>query len=71
MKFNANMELETKEIIDELRKIRIGIEFLKANLPDKEMFLTVEEEILLKNSYENEEKGRLVSSNELKKELEI
>ena len=65
------MELKSKEIIEELKEIRKGIEFLKANIPDKNMFLTIEEEKLLKESYENEKKGELISSSELKKEFGI
>lgn len=65
------MESMPKGIMEELRVIREGIEFLKKNIIDKDMFLTKDEEILLKESYENEGRGELVSSEQLKKDLEI
>jgi len=42
---------------------------MRKMMPDKEMFLTAEEEKLLEKSYINEEKGKLVSSGDLRKEL--
>lgn len=57
--------------MEELKEIGKGIEFLKANILDKDMFLTNDEETLLEESYENEERGEIVSSGQLKKELEI
>ena len=60
-----------KKILDELKEIRIEIKFIKDTMPDKEMFLTAEEEKLLEESYISEEKGKLVSSKTLRKELGI
>ncbi|MBL7169994.1 MAG: hypothetical protein ISS48_03170 [Candidatus Aenigmarchaeota archaeon] len=65
------MSNETKQILDELRQIRIEIEFIRETMPDKEMFLTAEEEKLLEKSYVDEEKGKLISSGDLRKELGI
>tara|TARA_Y100000310_G_C20325307_1_gene642686 strand:+ start:185 stop:382 length:198 start_codon:yes stop_codon:yes gene_type:complete len=65
------MENQTKEILDELKQIRIDIEIVKNNMPDKDMFLDAGEECLLEESFENEEKGTLVSSDKLKIELGI
>ncbi len=65
------MEIQTKDIMDELRQIRIDIEIIKDNMPDKEMFLTADEEVLFERSFENEKNDELISSEELKKELEI
>ena len=65
------MSNETKQILDELRQIRVEIEFIKESMPDKEMFLTIEEEKLLEKSYVNEKKGKLISSKGLRKELGV
>ena len=40
-------------------------------MPSKEMFLTVEEKQLLEESYKNEKDGKILSSKDLKKQLEI
>ena len=42
---------------------------IKETMPDKEMFLTTEERILLEDSYKNEKDGKLVSSKDLRREL--
>lgn len=60
---------QTNELLEELRKIRLDINTIKNNLVDPDTILTPEEESLLEESYENEEKGELLSSNELKREL--
>lgn len=65
------MEMENKQLLDELKRIRIDIEFIKKSMPDKEMFLTADEEILLEESYINEKKGGLISSEKLRKEIGI
>ena len=65
------MQSETKQILNELRQIRIDIEFIRDTMPDKEMFLTAGEEKLLEKSYNNEEKGKLTSNEGLRKELGI
>ena len=60
-----------KEILRELKEIRIEIHAIKENMPDRDMFLSAEEERLLEESYENEKKGELVSSVELRKNLGV
>ena len=40
-------------------------------MPDKDMFLTAGEERLLKESYEDEKKGALISGKDLRKEIGI
>ena len=65
------MLTDDKQILNELRQIRIEIRFIKEMMPDKEMFLTADEEELLEKSYINEEKGKLLSSKDLRKELGI
>ena len=60
-----------KEILNQLKEIRIDINFIKESMPDKEMFLTAEEEKLLEESYVNEKEGELTSSKTLRKELRI
>jgi len=61
----------TKEILKELKDIKVEIQGIKENMPDKDMFLTAEEELLVEESYENEKKGKLVSSESLRKELKM
>ncbi len=60
-----------EEILKELKEIRIEIRTIKENMPDKDMFLTAEEGRLLEESYENEKRGELISSSDLRKKLEI
>ncbi len=60
-----------EEILKELKEIRIEIRAIKENMPERDMFLTAEEERLLEESYENEKKGELISSVELRKKLGI
>jgi len=64
------MVTETQQILKELGEIKLEIKEIKEKMPDKEMFLTAEEEKLLEESYANESKGELISSENLKKELE-
>ena len=65
------MTTDTKEIVDELKAIKAELDYIKENMPDKEMFLTLEEKKLLEESYRNEKKGKLISSKNLKKQLGI
>lgn len=62
------MATETK-ILDELKAIRTELDFIRDNMPDKDMFLTTEEKLFLAESYKNEKEGKLVSSNDLRKQL--
>ncbi len=65
------MEDEIREVLNELRTIKIDIQFIKQNMPDKEMFLTAGEERLLEESHVNEKNKELVSSQTLRKNLGI
>lgn len=60
-----------RQILRELKEIKSDIKTIKENMPDKDMFLTAEEERLLEESYENEKKGELISSGKLRKELGV
>ena len=62
---------ETQEILNKLRKIEIDIEYIKETMPDREMFLTIEEKELLGKSYENEKKGLLMKSKDVRKQFGI
>ncbi len=64
------METDIAELKKELKLIRKNLEEIKESIPDKEMFLTVEEHQLLYESFENERKGSLKSSKDLRRELE-
>ncbi len=64
--------METEQLIlKKLEKIEKEVGEIKENMPNKDMFLTSEEELLLEESYENEKKGNLVSSEDLRKEIGI
>lgn len=63
------MEGETQQILQELKEIKVDIKFIMASMPDKDMFLSVDEEKLLQASFENEKKGVLVSSESLRNEI--
>ena len=68
------METETKdakEILAKLAKLQADMNYIKGNMPNKEMFLTVEEAKLLEESYNNEKEGKLISSKNLRKSLEL
>jgi hypothetical protein len=65
------MNAEVQMILQELNLIKKELNDIKESMPDKEMFLTAEESLLLKKSYENERTGKLKSSKDLRKELGI
>lgn len=68
-----NMELQTrnvdKELLERLQRIEMTLASLKADMPSKEMFLDIEENQLLEESYEHERNETLISSKELRKQL--
>ncbi len=63
------MEANIKPIIDELNFIKKELSDIKRSMPDKEMFLTSEESVLLKESFDNEKKGKITSADDLLEEL--
>jgi len=65
------MVSETQQILKELKEIRSEIQTIKEEMPNKDMFLTAEEEQLLAESYGNEKNGSLISSEALRRELGI
>ena len=69
MFFSICMAKGIGQIMAELRNIREEIEYIKNNMPDKEMFLDAEEKQLLQDSYKHEKEGKLISSKDLKKKL--
>lgn len=60
-----------EQVLNELKAIRVDINIIKQNMSDKDRFLTNEEEALLGESFENEKKGELVSSQTLRRHLGI
>ena len=62
------MAEEIKEVLNELKEMRMDINFIKDNMPDKEMFLDSQEKELLAESFENEKKGKLISSESAREE---
>jgi len=59
--------MENQQLLQEMR----GIKIIMENMPDKDMFLTAEEERLLEESYHNEKDKKLISSHDLRKQLGI
>lgn len=57
------------DVRKELSEIRKELHMIKESMPDKGMFLTAEETKLLHESHENESKGKLISGEDLLKEL--
>ena len=51
----------------ELKNIKEEIEYIRNNMPNKEMFLDAEEKQLLQDSYQHEKEIKLISSKDLKK----
>jgi hypothetical protein len=49
------MATEAK-IIEELKVIKADLQYIKQNMPDRDIFLTAEEKKLLEESFENEKK---------------
>ena len=64
------MSTEVK-ILEELKAIKEELDYIKENMPDKEMFLSLEEKQLVEESYKNEKEGKIVSSKDLRKQLGI
>jgi len=60
---------DVEEILSRLQKMERAIELIKQRMPDREMFLTSEERILLDESYEGERQGRLVKSEDVRRQL--
>ena len=65
------MTNQMHEILSRLSEIQADVNYIKKHVKDEDIFLTEEEEELLQESYENEKAGRLLSSKEARKELEI
>ncbi|MBI5392366.1 hypothetical protein HZA96_00725 [Candidatus Woesearchaeota archaeon] len=56
-------------ILEKLEKIEKNIEDIREHMVDADIILTEDERKLVEDSYENEKKGKLLSSKQLKKEL--
>ena len=65
------MEVNIQPIMNELKLVRKELHQIKQSMPDKEMFLTAEESVLLEESYGDEKEGKLISGKDLRKELGI
>lgn len=62
------MENQTQQILNELRTIKIDIEFIKENIIDMDTILTPKEEIRLNESLEEFQRGETISLEEIEKE---
>ena len=65
------MTPEMQKLLEEIREIKVEINFIRHNMPDKDMFLESGEKELLLESFETEQRGELVSEEELRKTLKI
>lgn len=63
------MSSETKQILGELKVIKLELDYIKRNMVDKDMILTTKEKKLLKDSYNSEKHDKLVSSKAMRKLL--
>ena len=63
------MELQTQQILNELKTMRIDIEFIKENLVDVDAILTPEEETRLNKSLDEFKQGKTTSLEEFEKEM--
>lgn len=63
------MEIAAKQILDELKTIKEELDYIKNNMPDKDIFITVEEKSLLEESFKNEKENKLISAKDLRKQL--
>ena len=63
--------MENQQLLQELKEIKKDIRIIIENMPDKDMFLTSEEEVLLEESYIHEKNKQLISSQSLRKQLGI
>ena len=62
------MENQTQQILDELKTMKIDIEFIKENVVDMDTILTSEEEMRLNESLEEFQRGETISLKEIEKE---
>ena len=63
------MEAQMEKILNELKTIKIEIEYIKENMVDVDSILTPEEEIELDESVEEFKKGNTKSFAQIKKEI--
>jgi len=65
------MEPTMNDLMNEIKQLKTEVSVIIENIHDEDSQLTEEEEKLLEKSYENEKEDKLMSSNNLKKELGI
>jgi len=59
----------TKSIAEDLNEIKKVLAKLQKSIPDKDMFLTAEESLLVQQSYANEKERKLIPASEVDKIL--
>ena len=60
-------QITNKEILDELKKLRIDVNILKERLIDSDAVLTIEEEGILNEAFDEYKRGETVSLEEIEK----
>jgi hypothetical protein len=71
-KLNKSMEMQigNNEILARLAKLQADVDFIKRNMVDEDDDVLTDEEIrMIDESLVNEKEGKLISHEELKKEL--
>jgi len=63
------MATEAKQILVELKSIKQELGYIKEHMVDRDMFLDQEEMQLLQESLKDKKEGKLISHEELEREL--
>lgn len=63
------MATETKQIMVDLKSIKQELDYIKEHMVDRDMFLDQEEMQLLQESFKDKKEGKLISHEELEREL--
>ena len=65
------MENEISKILNELKEIRVDINFIKNNMVDIDCILTSEEKVELEEARKEFERGETTSLEDFEKEMEL
>ena len=65
------MDTALQQIIDDLNVIKVELHQIRKSMPDKELFLTVQEAQLLEDSFKHEKEGTLLSGESLRKKIGV
>ena len=60
-------QITNKEILEELKRLRSDINIIKSKLTDQDTTLTLEEESIIDNAFDEYERGETVSLSNIEK----